>query len=224
MIYIQAAVYSLAVTAGICIFAEIRRIKKIIYIFKPLSTLIIIAVAAAGILDGGKFPGEAAGITGLLIIAALLFSLGGDVVLMPPDSPKRFRIGLILFFLAHILYIAAFWPLGSWQRIDLVIALVLLVIGGGYYRLLLPKLGRMKIPVALYVLVISLMVSRALSVTTAGTVPKSRAGLIAAGAVLFFFSDIILSANRFWKPWRFERISLAFYFSGQLCLALAAGS
>jgi hypothetical protein len=33
----------------------------------------------------------------------------------------------------------------------------------------------------------------------------------------------MLAANRFWRPWRYNRISLAFYYGGQLLIALAAG-
>jgi hypothetical protein len=46
--------------------------------------------------------------------------------------------------------------------------------------------------------------------------------MIATGAVLFYISDIILAASRFWRPWRYHRLSLAFYYSGQLLIALAA--
>jgi hypothetical protein len=47
--------------------------------------------------------------------------------------------------------------------------------------------------------------------------------MILTGALLFYISDIMLAANRFWKPWRYNRISLAFYYGGQLLIALAAG-
>ena len=49
-----------------------------------------------------------------------------------------------------------------------------------------------------------------------------QAVLVLIGAVLFYVSDVILAAARFWKPWRYHRISLAFYYSGQLLIALAA--
>ena len=216
----QIAVPLIVLTALITIVAEIRRHIRLIYIFKPLTTLLIIAVALVGAFsgDGGS---AGPGTFGLLVIVGLVFSFGGDVILMPPDSIPRFRGGLILFFLGHVSYIAAFWALGSWRLPDLLVGLLLLVIGIAYYRLLWPKLGSMKISVALYIVVISLMVSRAVSSLTTGRIGASRAVLVTVGAVLFFISDVILSANRFWRPWRYERISLAFYFSGQCCLALA---
>ena len=47
--------------------------------------------------------------------------------------------------------------------------------------------------------------------------------MVLFGALLFYFSDVILAANKFWKPWRYNRISLVFYYSGQLLIALSAG-
>ena len=46
--------------------------------------------------------------------------------------------------------------------------------------------------------------------------------MVAGGAVLFYISDVILAANRFWRSLRYDRISLAFYYGGQLLLALSA--
>ena len=220
MSFSQIAVPILTLTALVTVYAEIRRYVRLIYIFKPLTTLIIIAVAVVGTVTGGT-TSPVSGAYAILVILGLVFSFGGDVILMPPDSILRFRGGLILFFIGHVFYIAAFWALGSWQLPDLVVGLVLLLIGVAYYRLLWPKLGSMKLSVALYVVVISLMVSRAVSSLTTGGIETSRAVLITLGAVLFFVSDVILSANRFWRPWRYERISLVFYFSGQCCLALS---
>ncbi len=66
------------------------------------------------------------------------------------------------------------------------------------------------------------MVSRAVSTLASPVFSSGQAVLIVIGAVLFYISDIILAAGRFWKPWKYHRISLAFYYSGQLSIALAA--
>jgi len=87
--------------------------------------------------------------------------------------------------------------------------------------LIRPKLGKMRVPVIAYIVVISAMVSRAASTLNSPVFKKSQALMIVAGAVLFYISDVILAANRFWKPWKYDRISLAFYYSGQLFIALA---
>ena len=196
----------------------IRKTDRLIYVFKPVSTLLVIAVAVAAAYSSGGV-----GNFNLLIILGLIFSLGGDLALMPPDTQNRFRIGLILFLTAHVLYLAAFWKLGAWALPDLLIGAGLLVVVVSYYMLLRPNLGSMKIPVIIYILVICLMVSRASSTLFAGNVSREKAVLMFVGAILFLLSDVMLSANRFWKPWKYERSSLAFYFSGQLCFALSVG-
>jgi uncharacterized membrane protein YhhN len=138
--------------------------------------------------------------------------LGGDMALMPPDNNRKFRIGLLLFLSAHIIYIAAFWFLGTFEITDIISAIILAVVALAFYRLIRRNLGTMKIPVIIYVIVICLMVNRALS---------TRVPLIIVGAMLFFVSDMLLALNRFFKKWKYERFSLAFYYGGQFLIALS---
>ncbi len=67
---------------------EIWKQNRIIYVVKPFSTLLVIAVAALGL---GAAPADKTYIW--LVITGLLLSLGGDVALMPPDSNRKFRSG-----------------------------------------------------------------------------------------------------------------------------------
>ena len=69
---------------------------------------------------------------------------------------------------------------------------------------------------------ISAMVNRAGSTLVSPVFEVSQALMISIGAMLFYTSDVILAANRFWKSWKYNRISLAFYYGGQLLIALAA--
>ncbi len=49
-----------------------------------------------------------------------------------------------------------------------------------------------------------------------------QAWMICTGAVLFYISDLILAANRFWRPLQYHRVSLAVYYADQCLIALAA--
>jgi uncharacterized membrane protein YhhN len=100
---------------------------------------------------------------------------------------------------------------------------VLLALALAIFLYLKPGLGEMKVPVVFYILIISFMVNRAVSVSFGDFFTPVQAIVIAAGAVLFYISDVILAAARFRTQWRYNRISLAFYYSGQACLALSAG-
>jgi uncharacterized membrane protein YhhN len=152
----------------------------------------------------------------------LLLSFGGDIALMLKEKPKSFMVGLALFLLAHVAYTVVFTLLGKSSAWDIVSAVVLLVVGIVLYRLFKPSLGKMRIPVIAYILIISLMVNRAFSTFASPLFTTAQAWMISIGAVLFYVSDVILAAARFWKPWPYHRISLAFYYAGQMLIALAA--
>ena len=98
---------------------------------------------------------------------------------------------------------------------------ILLLAAFGFYRLLAPGLGSMRWPVVGYMTVISLMVAFAASLLANPEVPAAAAQLALAGAVLFYLSDVILAANKFWKPLWWNRYSLFLYFGGQLLIAMA---
>ncbi|MDZ7725470.1 MAG: lysoplasmalogenase [candidate division KSB1 bacterium] len=106
---------------------------------------------------------------------------------------------------------------------DVLTAVLLLSVGTGFYRLMRPNLGSMRIPVIAYIVIISVMVNRAASAPLSPEFTPSQALLVLFGALLFYLSDVILAANKFWKPWRYNRISLVFYYSGQLLIALSTG-
>jgi uncharacterized membrane protein YhhN len=80
----------------------------------------------------------------------------------------------------------------------------------------------MKVPVAVYVVIICLMVQRAVSTLFGDAFSPRQGWLIAGGALAFWISDLILAINRFTRPFRLHRVSLAFYYTGQTLLALSA--
>ena len=207
----------LFVTTVILIRAELLKIRRQIYIFKPISTLLLIGIALAAFWEPGYNPIYAIG-----VLVGLLFSFGGDMALMFQENRKAFTIGLGLFLAAHIAYTVVFMVLGQLTVWDLLSGAVLVAAAIGLYRLFVPQLGSMKAPVIVYIVVISLMVNRALAAFASPVFSCTQAWMISAGAVLFYISDVILAANRFWRPWKYQRISLAFYYSGQLLIALAA--
>lgn len=207
----------LAVTVFFLIRAEFRDQRRHIYVLKPLSTLLVIAVALLSFLEPGRNLTYSVG-----VLVGLLLSFGGDIALMLKEKPKSFMVGLALFLLAHVAYTVVFTLLGKFSAWDVVSAVALLAAGIVLYRLFKPSLGKMRIPVIAYILVISIMVNRAFSTFASPLFTTAQAWMISIGAVLFYVSDVILAAARFWKPWPYHRISLAFYYAGQMLIALAA--
>jgi len=210
---------ALAGTVFFLVRAGILGEQRQVYILKPLSTLIVIAVASLSLLQPERNLTYTVG-----VLMGLMLSLVGDVALMFEEHRRALLAGLGSFLLAHVAYAAVFTMLGRVSRWDVPSTVVLLAAGVGIYRLLKANLGSMRRPVIAYIAVISVMVGRAVSTLSGPALDTGPAVMIAVGAVLFYVSDVILAACRFWKPWRYRRISLAFYYSGQLLIALAASS
>src|SRR5512136_1237152 len=70
-----------------------------VYVFKPLTTILIILTACMADVSF-SLPYQR------FILSGLLFSLAGDVFLMLPED--RFIPGLVSFLIAHVFYITAF--------------------------------------------------------------------------------------------------------------------
>lgn len=181
------------------------------YVYKPLTTVLIIAVAVfAGM---GNEPASYR----WLIIVGLVFSLAGDVFLMLPRD--RFIAGLASFLVAHLFYVTAFALHGGTDA-PLWLWIAIAVVALGSIATLLPNAGKLKVPVACYCLVIAAMALTAL--TRGMQVDTPAANLAASGALLFVASDSLLGFNRFVKPFAAaEALLLASYFCGQLLIALS---
>ena len=205
----------LLVTVVLLVRAEFEGKQKQIYVLKPISTLLVILVAALSFLTPGVQPSYT-----IWVLAGLWLSMGGDVALMS-QSDRAFRIGLLLFLLAHIVYAIAFTVPNGFHPQDLITGAVLLGLSVAVFVYLRPELGKMKAPVLLYILVICFMVNRAISTFFGEAFSTTQAWMISLGAVLFMASDLVLATNRFRHPFRVHRLSLFLYYGGQLLIALS---
>ena len=138
----------IVVTVSLLIRAEFRSEQRQIFLFKPLSTLLMILVAALSFLTPNANVGYTVG-----ILIGLLLSLGGDVALMFP-SGKAFLLGLVIFLLGHVAYAVTFTLANGFFSGDLVSGGTLLVPAIVIYRYLEPGLDRMKGPVIAYIAII----------------------------------------------------------------------
>jgi uncharacterized membrane protein YhhN len=181
-----------------------------VYVFKPLATLLVLALALSQPAAPAAYRWAVA--------AGLLFSTAGDVFLMLPRD--RFIAGLVSFLAAHLLYIFAFAsdvPFGAapllWLPFFAAGSAVVALIWGG----LKPALRG---AVIAYVVVIAVMAGQA-----AGRwhVLGGEGALWAAvGAALFVVSDSLLAINRFRAPFPAERgLTLGTYWSAQTLIALS---
>ncbi len=199
-----------AVSAVLDVRAEYRGPRRHVYVFKPLTTALVLAIAlTASREETVRYQ--------LPVVIGLGLSLAGDVFLMLPGD--RFVPGLASFLLAHVAYIVAFTtraPLGVVPGLFAPFAFAGLAVLIRLWR----GLGRLRLPVLVYVLVIVSMAGQA-----AGRWWSSRspaAALAAAGATLFVVSDALLAVHRFGRPFRSAQALIhTSYFLAQWLIAIS---
>ena len=157
------------------------------------------------------------------LLTGLIFCAGGDLFLALPQK-SMFMTGLVSFLIGHVFYIAAFFnaaQLNVWTWIGTALAVIA---SGWIYIWLKPHLGKMNLPVIIYILVITVMVSGAFSILGDLRINLTGRILVFAGALLFYISDIFVARHRFFKKEFLNRlIGLPLYFAGQFILAFSIG-
>lgn len=154
----------------------------------------------------------------------ILLSLVGDVLLMI-SLDRMFLPGLVAFLLAHVAYIVGFnTPLPALSAWGLMLAVFVGIGGARIIRRILTALTgegqtSLRLPIALYGAVISLMLLSALLKLSDASWNASAALLVALGAFLFYLSDIILAWVKFIAPIHNGRIyNILTYHLGQIAL------
>jgi uncharacterized membrane protein YhhN len=197
-----------ACTAAVA--AHIVHHQPLIYLFKPLAAILLLALA----IDGWARAKQA---YALCICIGLFFSFIGDVLLMQPD--KFFLPGLAAFLLTHIAYLIAF--IGPAKLLSRPLVFLYFLPALIAYALLAPKLpADLKLPVAIYSLLLSSMAAQGMIrfriLKTAG------AKLAAIGAIFFMLSDFLLAFDRFYTALPLASVLiLAPYYLAQLLIALS---
>lgn len=184
-------------------------------LFKPLTMVIAMVFVAARAYSTRASAGFSINFERLLL-AALLFSLGGDVFLMLPGD--YFVPGLASFLVAHLFYIALFRQGQAWFPSRRALAAVLGV-GALMYAVVWGGLGNpvLKAAVAAYVTVISLMAAQALGRATVQGDAGAR--WVAVGACIFMLSDALIAINKFVTPVPLSGLwVLATYYAAQMLI------
>lgn len=188
------AVLIVAVADWVAVARNDRRLEKV---FKPATIVVLMVVAA--VTWQGSYDGRF-----VATILALVFSLAGDVFLM--QDRDLLLPGLASFLAAHVCYIAAFGgPVLSPYSVFLAVSLILF--GGILFMLVrqgLKRSDRTKLiaPVAVYVVVISVMVLTALTAPGSNDWASGAVTWAAVGALLFYVSDALIGINRFVREMR----------------------
>ena len=155
---------------------------------------------------------------------ALVFSLLGDVFLLFQNG---FLFGLLAFMVTHLLYLVGFNQ--TLPPIDAATLLVLVAVSAVtviVFNFVLkginadPKHARMKIPVIIYGVVISLMLTSAILNFYRADWSLPTALLTSVGAALFFTSDSMIAIRTFIGHFNHDDyLVMLTYHLGQLLIA-----
>ncbi len=196
------------VIAALDWFAVARDERRLEYVMKPLTMVVLIGAALA--LD------DVDGTARTWFVVALAFSLAGDVFLMLPSD--LFVPGLASFLVGHMAYIVGLQSYDN-STAGLVMGLVVVLLAIPILGLRIAKAVRvgdepeLLAPVIAYMAVISVMV---VSASATGNV------VAIAGAVSFYASDALIAWTRFIEDHAWGRVAvMVTYHLAQVGLVLS---
>ena len=198
--------FALAACVAALLVAEYRGSRLGVWLAKPAAAACFVAAALAfGALDS---------LYGRVLLAGLVLSLCGDVLLIPHAMPRAFQAGVAAFGLGHVAFLAAFALRFESAALAALCAVAAALALWRVFPWLRPHLpADMVVPVYAYMGVISAML-----VAAAGAAPSSV--LIFVGAAMFYVSDLAVARARFVASgFANSAWGLPLYFAAQLVLA-----
>jgi len=199
-------IFATAACVAALLVAEYRASRLGVWLAKPAAAVCFVAAALSfGALDSSY---------GRVVLAGLVFSLCGDVLLIPQGKPRVFQAGVAAFGVGHVAYLAAFVLRFESALLAVICAAAAALALLRVFSWLRPQLpSDMVIPVRAYMAVISAML-----VAAAAAAPSSP--WILVGAAMFYVSDLAVARDRFVASGFANRVwGLPLYFAAQLVLA-----
>lgn len=170
----------------VCIYLEMSTIRLVTKLL--LLPILILYLTAE--------PGK----TSPVVYIGLFCSFMGDL-LLTRSGEIFFLLGMLAFIGTHVCNILFFYRLQKGhpgKPMNLVLAIVVLaVISGGVYFLLADQLGTFRIPILVYMAIISLMAVMATQTLVNHTIIQTVIRCFIPGAALFVLSDGLLALNKF---------------------------
>jgi uncharacterized membrane protein YhhN len=203
-------------------FKEIRKgiviTKPPVMIFLMIYLFTSVPDIAARVSEPNLFP--------LWFLLGLFFGLMGDVFLMWPD--RLFLPGLVSFLVNQVLYVIGFGTYFNTQGNQVlqiiwyvVMLIVLLAVVYSLFKGMDENnMQRMKLPVGVYAVIITMMVISAIE-TFFFHWPVAASVLVALGAVSFYVSDIMNAWTRFVGPIKHGRFKImSTYHTAQILITV----
>ena len=186
---------AISLSAILAMFCDWHDFQLLFMVLKPLTTILVITLLYQRVkqFDTSYLK---------LIFAGLVFCLAGDTLLM---WDSLFVYGLSAFLVGHLLFLAAFSSLNGFSFI-LKSLLPIVTVTLAVFLWLLPNLGQISIPVAVYMVVLSTMVWQAVNLYLKQASDFTQ--MLAIAALAFLFSDSIIAINKFKLPFELSGITI----------------
>lgn len=188
-------------------------------IIQPLTTFLSLTIAGLSLLN----PHTNQAYT-IWILIGLGLCFVADIFNIDMNNDKIFIAGILFFIVAYLEYAIVFTVFNNgFHTHDILTSILFILIYVLLMCLYWIKLGKYKLPVMIYGLIMPFMVTRAISTLSGGVFPLTPAVLITAGSILIFLGDVEYGIQRFYKPGKFT-VGPICYAGGQLLVALSCAN
>jgi len=184
-------------------------------VIQPLTTLVSLIIAALSFLSP-----QADRTYTIWILIGMALCLAADIFNIDMTKDIILYAAIAVFAVAYLEYAYTFTRFNGFQRQDLIVGIVFILIYILLMRLYWNGLGKLKAAVMIYGLVMPFMVTRAISTLFGEAFSTTAALLVSIGSVMLFLGDAEYGLHRFWKPMKYS-IGPIFYAGGQLLIALS---
>ncbi|KUO66237.1 MAG: hypothetical protein APF83_06585 [Lutibacter sp. BRH_c52] len=184
----KIALFAFILVSVLDLLGIIFKIESLLYVFKPFVMLALLFLYTSSVSDINKW-----------YSTALIFSFFGDVFLMY-SGQLPFKIGLISFLIAHILFIKI--VIHRIKKVSFLSILKSVIPFGIFLSLLIftikDSLGELLIPVIIYGFTISMF--GVVSLINYVETKSAKSIWMLIGAIVFMISDTLLAINKFYLP------------------------
>lgn len=184
----KIALFAFILVSVLDLLGIIFKIESLLYVFKPFVMLALLFLYTSSVSDINKW-----------YSTALIFSFFGDVFLMY-SGQLPFKIGLISFLIAHILFIKI--VIHRIKKVSFLSILTAVIPFAVFLSLLIytikDSLGELLIPVIIYGFTISMF--GVVSLINYVETKSAKSIWMLIGAIVFMISDTLLAINKFYLP------------------------
>ena len=215
MFYACIPAYLFVIFTILYMIARNRNDLKHTAFLQPALAFLALVVAASSFLS----PSANTNYT-VWILVGLAISFITDLFRIDMGNDRILLAAITVFVVAYLEYAITFTRFSGFQPEDWIFGAIFLIVYALLMRLYWKGLGKFKVPVMIYGLVLPFMATRAISTLFGNTFSLVSAITVTVGTLLILMGNVEYGMHRFYKPVKFFYGPLC-YAIGQLLIALS---